>query len=136
MTTEGNTSGRLQLALAELISALDRLDEALALPPDAPLLVDGMMQRFELCFELAWKSLKLAISEWEGLNSASPRQALEHVYALHWLEHEAPWLQMLQDRNLSSDTYREGLAREIHARIPGHARQRRDLLSALLQRGG
>ena len=50
------------------------------------------MQRFELCFELAWKSLKLAISEWEGLNSASPRQALEHAYALHWLEHEAPWL--------------------------------------------
>ena len=88
MTTEGNTSGRLQLALAELGSALDRLDEALALPPDAPLLVDGTMQRFELCFELAWKSLKLAISEWEGLNSASPRQALEHAYALHWLEHE------------------------------------------------
>lgn len=136
MTTEGNTSGRLQLALAELISALDRLDEALALPPDAPLLVDGTMQRFELCFELAWKSLKLAISEWEGLNSASPRQALEHAYALRWVEHEEPWLQMLQDRNLSSDTYREGLAREIHARIPGHARQRRDLLSALLQRGG
>ena len=112
------------------------LDEALALPPDAPLLVDGTMQRFEHCFELAWKSLKLAISEWEGLNSASPRQALEHAYALHWLEHEAPWLQMLQDRNLSSDTLREGLAREIHLRIPQHASQLRGLLRALRRRAG
>ena len=136
MTTEGNTSGRLQLALAELGSALDRLGEALALPPDAPLLVDGTMQRFEFGFELAWKSVKLALSEWEGLGSASPRQALEQAHSLRWLEHEEPWLQMLQDRNLSSHTYREGLAREIHARIPGHARQLRGLLSALLQRGG
>lgn len=136
MSTERETSGRLRLALAELISALDRLDEALALPPDTPLLVDGTMQRFEFCFELAWKSVKLALSEWEGLGSASPRQALEQAHALQWLEHEEPWLQMLQDRNLSSHTYREGLAREIHARIPGHARQLRDLLSALLQRGG
>ena len=136
MSTERETSARLRLALAELISALDRLDEALALPPDTPLLVDGTMQRFELCFELAWKSLKLAISEWEGLNSASPRQALEHAYALRWVEHEEPWLQMLQDRNLSSHTYREGLAREIHSRIPQHAFQLRGLLSALRQRAG
>ena len=142
MSTERETSGRLRLALAELISALDRLDEALALPPDTPLLVDGTMQRFEFCFELAWKSVKLALSEWEGLGSASPRQALEQAQPrvqqglLRAQEHEEPWLQMLQDRNLSSHTYREGLAREIHARIPGHARQLRDLLSALLQRGG
>lgn len=136
MTTERNSSGRLQLALAELGSALDRLDEALALPPDAPLLVDGTMQRFEFCFELAWKSVKLALLEWEGLSSASPRQALEQAYSLRWLEREEPWLQMLQDRNLSSHTYREGLAREIHARIPLHALRLRELLSALQERAG
>ena len=136
MSIEHNASERLRLALAELSTALNRLDEALALPPDTPLLVDGTMQRFEFCFELAWKSLKLALSEWEGLGSASPRQAFEHAYALRWLEHEEPWLQMLQDRNLSSHTYREGLAREIHARIPQHASQLRGLLSALLQRAG
>ena len=71
MSIEHNASERLRLALAELSTALNRLDEALALPPDTPLLVDGTMQRFEFCFELAWKSLKLALSEWEGLGSAS-----------------------------------------------------------------
>ena len=136
MSTEREISGRLHLAFAELGGALDRLDEALSLPPETPLLVDGTMQRFEFCFELACKSLKLALSEWEGLSSASPRQALEQAYALRWIECEEPWLQMLQDRNLSSHTYREGLAREIHARIPGHARHLRGLLSALLLRGG
>lgn len=67
MSTQRETSGRLRLALAELTSALGRLEEALALPPDSPLLVDGTMQRFEFRFELAWKSVKLALSEWEGL---------------------------------------------------------------------
>jgi nucleotidyltransferase substrate binding protein (TIGR01987 family) len=136
MTTEHNSSGRLQLALAEFSRVLERLDEALALPPDAPLLVDGTTQRFEFCFELAWKSVKLAHSEWEGLGSASPRQALEHAYALRWLAHEEPWLQMLQDRNLSSHTYREGLAKEIHARIPRHATALKGLLALLRQRAG
>jgi nucleotidyltransferase substrate binding protein (TIGR01987 family) len=131
MSTERETSGRLRLALAELDSALDGLDEALALPPDTPLLVDGTMQRFGFCFELARKSVKLALSEWEGLSSASPRQALGQAYALRWLEHDGPWLQMLQDRNLSSHTYRKALAREIHARIPQHADALRALLSGL-----
>ena len=116
-------------AVLQLLQRLQHGSLTLQLP-------NGTMQRFEFCFELAWKSLKLALSEWEGLGSASPRQAFEHAYALRWLEHEKPWLQMLQDRNLSSHTYREGLAREIHARIPQHASQLRGLLSALLQRAG
>lgn len=121
------------MAVAEWASALDRLDEALALPADAPLLIDGTMQRFEFCFELAWKSLKLMLSEQEGIAIASPRQALEQAFALGWILREEPWLQMLQDRNLSSHTYREGLAREIHARIPLHARSMRMLLDTLRQ---
>ncbi|MFM7275753.1 MAG: HI0074 family nucleotidyltransferase substrate-binding subunit, partial [Gammaproteobacteria bacterium] len=115
------------MAVAEWASALDRLDEALALPADAPLLIDGTMQRFEFCFELAWKSLKLMLSEQEGIAIASPRQALEQAFALGWILPEEPWLQMLQDRNLSSHTYRQGLAREIHARIPLHAQSMRML---------
>ena len=71
MSIKHNASERLRLALAELSTALDRLDEALALPLDTPLLVDGTMQRFEFCFELAWKSLKLALSEWEGLGGST-----------------------------------------------------------------
>ena len=43
---------------------------------------------------------------------------------------------MSTQRETSGRLRLEGLAREIHARIPGHARQLRGLLSALLQRGG
>ena len=46
MTVEPNASERLQLALAELSTALDRLGEALALPPDTPLLVDEPVEAF------------------------------------------------------------------------------------------
>lgn len=119
-------SERLALALQEWGSALRRLEEALALPRDLPLLLDGTMQRFEFCFELAWKSLKLALAEREGLEVASPRQALQRAFALGWIEEEA-WLRMLQDRNLSSHTYRQPLADEIFSRIPQHANVMRQL---------
>lgn len=119
-------SDRLALALREWGSALRRLEEALALPRDLPLLLDGTMQRFEFCFELAWKSLKLALAEREGLEVASPRQALQRAFALGWIEEEA-WLRMLQDQNLSSHTYRQPLADEIFSRIPQHANVMRQL---------
>lgn len=131
MSTRREPSDRCRMVVAEWASALDRLDEALALPSDMPLLIDGTMQRFEFCFELAWKSLKLMLAEREGVASASPRQALEQAFALGWIRREEPWLQMLQDRNLSSHTYREGLAKEIHSRIPLHAQSLRMLLDIL-----
>jgi hypothetical protein len=42
---------RLDLRLETLAHALDRLAEALAVSPDAPLAIDGTIQRFEFAFE-------------------------------------------------------------------------------------
>ena len=48
----GSVSDRRRDRLGDLGRALDRLDEALAVPPEAPLVVDGTIQRFEFTFEL------------------------------------------------------------------------------------
>jgi nucleotidyltransferase substrate binding protein (TIGR01987 family) len=107
----------LQHLLDDLGRALDRLGEALAVPEDAPLAVDGSIQRFEFTFDLFWKALRRRLAG-EGITANSPKAVLQQVYRLGWLDDEARWLKLLQDRNLSSQTYRQPLALEIYRRIP------------------
>lgn len=107
--------------LANFTQALTRLQEALSETASNPLAVDATIQRFEFTFELAWKSMKHTLLHQEGIEAASPRQALQKAYALAWISDEALWLNMLHDRNLSSHTYRASLAQEIYQRIFDYA---------------
>ncbi|TCZ66099.1 HI0074 family nucleotidyltransferase substrate-binding subunit [Roseicella aquatilis] len=100
--------------------ALDRFGEALARDPAAdPLVLDATIQRFEFCVDLFWRVLQDALRR-EGIAVASPRAAFRGAYAQGWLDQEAIWLAMIEDRNRTADTYREALAREVFARLPGH----------------
>ena len=100
-----------------LNASLERLGEALAVPEDRPLAVDGTIQRFEFTFELFWKALRRLLAG-QGVEAHSPRAVLQQAYRLGWLDDEERWLKLLEDRNLTSHTYREALAREIYRRIP------------------
>ena len=107
------------LNLSRLSSALDRLGEALAQPSSNPLYIDGTIQRFEFCFELSWKFAKLVARRY-GIDEQSPRQVLKAAFQQNWINDDAAWTAMLEDRNLSSHTYREALAKELYDRIGGH----------------
>ena len=80
-------SEKTQQRLGNLARALDRLDEALAVPPDAPLAVDGTVQRFEFTFELAWKTAKAALHD-EGVATRTPREVLREAMRAGWLADE------------------------------------------------
>ena len=47
-------------------------------------------------------------------------ERLRGAYAQGWLAEEAVWLAMIEDRNRTSHTYREELAKEIHSRLPAY----------------
>ncbi len=113
-------SDRLHDRLDALGRALDRLDEALAVSPDAPLAVDGTIQRFEFTFELTWKALKDALAV-EGVDERTPRSVLRAAFGVGWLDDEAAWLDLLDDRNRSSHVCREEVAAEIYGRIRSNA---------------
>ena len=103
-------------ALAALGRALDRLREALAEPEANPLAVDGTIQRFEFAIELSWKALRRLLSR-EGIATSTPREALQEAFRAGWLGDERLWLQMLRDRNETSRTYNEAVARRIYASV-------------------
>jgi len=91
---------------------------------------DSAIKRFELCFELLWKTLKDYL-EREGIICRSPRGCLKEAFALGLLESESEWLEILKDRNLSVHTYLEELAEEIYKKLPSHLKAMEELAAKL-----
>lgn len=67
---------------------------------------EGVIQRFEYCFELAWKIVKDYL-EAGGFVFATitPRQVLKDAFAARILSDGQVWVDMLDHRNLLSHTY-------------------------------
>ena len=103
-------------SLQKFESAIKRLDEALTEDSSNPLAIDGTIQRFEFVFELMWKALKRAL-EGEGMICQTARETLKTAYQIDWIGPEELWLQMLDDRNMTSHTYDQPTANQIYTNI-------------------
>ena len=112
-------SEKLNQSLTSVERALKRLEIALVQNLDNELVVDGTIQRFEFCIELFWKMLKRALQE-EGIETGTPREAIQKAFQVKWFDDEHLWLQMLHDRNQTSHIYDEEVAMEIYRRIPSY----------------
>jgi len=102
----------------EVRNAIARLQEAVA-QKETSILRDAVIQRFEFTFELIWKALQLYL-EHRGLECGSPRATFKKAFAeglIQTPEEADAWLQMLDDRNLTSHAYDEALARRIYQHI-------------------
>lgn len=98
---------------------LARLNEALAAYEETPTSVvrDGVIQRFEFCTELAWKAAREYLLDQGHVEINSPKSTLRQAYADGVISDQAGWLQLLDDRNLTSHIYNEATAGEIFRRI-------------------
>ena len=88
-------------AFVLLREALERKPEALSM-----LEKEGVVQRFEYTFELAWKTLKDYL-EASGLviSPVTPRQVIKEAFAAKVITDGTVWIKMLDNRNLLSHTY-------------------------------
>ena len=101
--------------------AFTQLESALPLflsDPSDELRRDGVIQRFEFTFELAWKSLREYMDD-QGVSLpvSTPKSVLKAAYAAGILHDEQGWLAMLEARNLTSHVYDEQTAVEILEQI-------------------
>ncbi len=95
-----------------------RLAEAVA-QPKSELIRDATIQRFEFTFQVVWKTLKLYL-ERQGHECGGPRPTLKKAFAENLIpnpEEADIWLQLLDDRNLTSHAYDEALANRIYGHI-------------------
>ncbi len=102
-------------------AAVERLKEAMeerAANPDSTVIRDGVIQRFEFTFELAWKSLKEYMED-QGIapDLTYPKAVLKKAFADGTIDSEQEWLDMLDARNVTSHVYSDEQAAKVVADI-------------------
>jgi len=93
-----------EASLRELRSALEKTEYT-------TLERAGLIQLFEISFELAWKTLKDMLF-YEGYDVNSPKSALKQAFANGIISEGELWIKALDGRNLFSHTYNNALAEE------------------------
>ena len=96
--------------------AVGRLGNLINEPETNDYRLDAVIKRFEFSYELSWKLLKLLL-EFKGIEAKSPRDCFKEAFAAGLIQDGSGWIDMLNDRNLTSHTYKEADAREICKRI-------------------
>ena len=66
---------------------------------------DGVIQRFEFCTELAWKSTREYLLDQGYTEISSPKSVMRQAYADRLISDDALWVSLLNDRNLTSHIY-------------------------------
>lgn len=99
--------------------AIERLREALneyeAAPSDT--MRDGVIQRFEFTTELAWKACREYLMEMGYAEVNGPKPVMREAFAHGLIDDETVWINILNDRNLTSHMYKEQTANEIFEHI-------------------
>ena len=78
---------------------------------------DGVIQRFEFCTELAWKSTREFLISEGYVDLNSPKSVMKQAYADGIISDEKTWLELLYSRNLTSHIYDEHTASDIFTNI-------------------
>lgn len=110
---------RLNDKLKNFSNAVCRLDEALAEYSLCKLTSsrDGVIQRFEFCAELAWKTVKEYLAEQGYSDINSPKAVMKQAFADKIIDNETVWLEILQARNMTSHIYDDNTASDIFKAI-------------------
>ena len=107
---------RFRQRLQNFEKALRQLQEGVQLKSPNALEKQGIIQRFEFTFELAWKSLKDYL-ESQKVEAAFPRDVIKQALHYHLIEDGDAWMEMLAARNFLTHTYDEQKAEEAYLKI-------------------
>lgn len=93
--------------------SLHYLDEAMKIINPDIIQRAGLIQFFEMSFELAWNTMKDYLEEQGFIDVKSPRSAIKKAFETGLVADGHTWLKALEDRNLTSHTYDENTANQV-----------------------
>lgn len=76
----------------------------------------GLIQFYEICFELSWKTMKDYL-ESEGFDVKSPREAIKLAFQTGLVQDGELWIEALEARNMTSHIYDEDTINKIVEKI-------------------
>ena len=101
----------------DFLAALTRLEEILR-EEKTDIIRDSAIKRFELVFDLAWKTLKAFLEEEHNLSCVSPRMCFRDAFRVGLIAHDEYWIRMPSARNYTVHVYKQALADKIYAELP------------------
>lgn len=92
---------------------------------------DSAIQRFEIAFEMAWKTVKSFLEENHNTVCLSPKTCLKDAYARRVIDHDEFWFKMADLRNETAHTYKETVAEKVYSQLPEVLKYLKILLSKI-----
>ncbi|MCS5422940.1 MULTISPECIES: nucleotidyltransferase substrate binding protein [Psychrilyobacter] len=105
--------------ISDYKNALERLNEAIeeSKTINSSTIRDGVIQRFEFTLELSWKVMKYFLNS-EGLTEAkAPKSTIRAGFNNEVIKNAKLWIDMIEDRNLTTHTYSQSTSDEIYEKI-------------------
>lgn len=97
-------------------NAIANLEEVMA-ENKTSIVRDSAIKRYEICYELAWKSVQEFLKN-EGLEICkSPKQCFKEGFQQGLIIDEEGFVDMIENRNLTTHTYDEELAEMVYQKI-------------------
>jgi nucleotidyltransferase substrate binding protein (TIGR01987 family) len=123
-----NREERYQILLADYSASLRSFEQGLKenislfTPTIQDLIRNGIVQKFEISSELAWKVTKLFIELQLGEIAASPKQVYRHLFTAKLIPADllASLLSTIDDRNQLSHIYKEDSFEQISSNFENH----------------
>ena len=78
---------------------------------------EGLIQRFEYTYELAWKTLQDLLRDKGYLDIAGPNPVLTQAFQDGYISNNTGWRRMKKAREMTSHTYNSDTAEEIAENI-------------------
>jgi nucleotidyltransferase substrate binding protein (TIGR01987 family) len=97
--------------------SLNYLEEAMGIVEPDMVQKAGLIQFFEITFELSWKMMKDYLEEQGFKTLKSPRDSIKKAFETNLITEGRLWLETLTNRNLTTHTYDEAHAGKVVAEI-------------------
>lgn len=121
---------KFEATVEEFREALEELQEVLGMEKN-DVVRDSAIKRFELTFELSWKTAKAFLEERRNVRCASPQMCFKELFTQGIIDYDETWMDMAKWRNEAVHTYKEELAEELYAKLPRTLAYFRTLLERL-----
>lgn len=104
--------GKLRHAVQRLQEAIDDYHKN-----ELDSIRDGVIQRFEFCTELTWKTVREYLLDQGYTEINSPKSVMRQAFADGLINSDTAWIELLNDRNATSHIYDEATAEQIFQHI-------------------
>ena len=108
---------KFEATMKEFNEALGELEDVLQMRKNK-VVRDSAIKRFELTFELAWKTAKAFLEDYRNVRCASPQMCFRELFNHGIIDYDETWIDMAKWRNQAVHTYKEELANTLYRKLP------------------